>query len=321
MTELSRRTLIAAMAASSVPVASWAQSASTLTLVVPFPAGGSTDALARMIQNGLQTRTGRRVFVENKAGGAGAIGAAQVAKAAGDGSSLLVTFDSHAVIPALVQKPPLDVEKDMQPLLLVGTAPYVLVASSKHEFKSVNDIIAAAKAKPGSLRYGSAGPGTIGHLSMVLLGNTTGTELIHVPYRGAAPALNDLLGGHVDLVCASAAIIAPQVSSLQMRPIVQFGNKRLDVFKDTPTIAEAGHPGLEALAWWGIFAPKATPSSLSQELADHLKAVIADPTLSAKLKETQQMEVVLASPDEFGSFFTRQVKVWGEVVRKNNITM
>lgn len=320
MTNISRRAFLATTVGAFAGSA-FAQSGQVTTLVVPFAPGGSTDALARMIQPGFEARIGRKVIVENKSGGAGAIGAAQVAKSAPDGTSLLVTFDSHAVIPALVKNPPLDVEKDMEPIMLVGTAPYVLVCSTKHNFKTLADVIAAEKAKPGTLRYGSAGPGTIGHLSMVLLGNKTGTDMAHIPYRSAALAVNDLLGGHIDLVCASAAVIAPQATSPQLRTILQFGDKRLDIFPDAQTIVEAGHPALQAYAWWGIFAPKGTPPALQAELAAHLKAALDTPATIARLKDSQQMTVLLSGPTEMRKFFDSQIKTWGDVVRQNKITM
>src|SRR5262245_377214 len=211
--KITRRDVLAGTAALAVAPAyapAWAQS-NTMTLVVPFPPGGSTDALARMIQAPLQTRLNRVVIVENKSGAAGSIGAAQVAKAAPDGSSLLVTFDSHAVIPTILEKPPVDVERDLVPVLLVGTAPYVIAANADLPYKHFADVIAAAKAKPGSVQYASVGIGTLGDPAITLLGNKAGVDLQHVPYRGGGPAMNDVLGGHVDLIAGSAALITPQL--------------------------------------------------------------------------------------------------------------
>ena len=214
-----------------------------MTLVVPFPPGGSTDALARMLQAPLQTRLNRVVIVENKSGAAGSLGAAQVAKSAPDGSSLLVTFDSHAVIPSILDKPPLDVERDLVPVLLVGTAPYVIAANADLPYKSFADVIAAAKAKPGSVKYASVGIGTLGHLAMTLLGSKAGVDLQHVPYRGGGPAMNDVLGGHVDLIAGSAALITPQLEGGKLRPLLQLGRERLSALKEVQTAIEAGFPG------------------------------------------------------------------------------
>src|SRR3954470_3231050 len=213
--KITRRGVLAGAAALAVTPA-WAQSG-TMTLVVPFPPGGSTDALARLLQAPLQAKLGRTVIVENKSGAAGSLGALQVAKSAPDGSSWLVTFDSHAVIPAILEQPPLDVEKDLAPVFLVGTAPYVIAANADTPYKTFADVVAAAKAKPGSVKYASVGIGTLGHLAMTLLGNKTGADLLHVPYRGGGPAMNDVLGGHVDLIAGSAALIVPQLDSGKLR--------------------------------------------------------------------------------------------------------
>jgi len=230
---ITRRDVLAGAAAFAVTPAfspAWAQSG-TMTLVVPFPPGGSTDALARQLQAPLQAKLNRVVIVENKSGAAGSLGAAQVAKSAPDGSSWLVTFDSHAVIPAILEQPPLDVEKDLAPVFLVGTAPYVIAANADTPYKTFADVVAAAKAKPGSVKYASVGIGTLGHLAMTLLGNKTGADMLHVPYRGGGPAMNDVLGGHVDLIAGSAALITPQLEGSKLRPILQLGRERLPAEK------------------------------------------------------------------------------------------
>lgn len=315
--KITRRDMLAGAAALAVTPA-WAQSATT-TLVVPFPPGGSTDALARMLQAPLQAKLNRVVIVENKSGAAGSLGAAQVAKSAADGSSLLVTFDSHAVIPAILEKPPLDVEKDLAPVFLVGTAPYVIAANAELPYKSFADVVAAAKAKPGSVKYASVGIGTLGHLAMTLLGNKSGADLLHVPYRGGGPAMNDVLGGHVDLIAGSAALIAPQLEGGKLRPILQLGRERLPALKDTPTAIEAGFPDFEALAWWGVFAPKDTPTEVIGKLGKDIKEILSEPSVTAKLRETQMMTLILGDAAEFKTFFNKQLDFWGKVVRDNNI--
>ena len=316
--KITRREVLAGAAALAAGPA-WAQSTTTMTLVVPFPPGGSTDALARMLQAPLQTRLNRVVIVENKSGAAGSIGAAQVAKGAPDGSSLLVTFDSHAVIPSILDKPPVDVERDLVPVLLVGTAPYVIAANADLPYKSFADVIAAAKAKPGSVKYASVGIGTLGHLAMTLLGNKAGVDLQHVPYRGGGPAMNDVLGGHVDLIAGSAALISPQLEGGKLRPLLQLGRERLPALKDVQTAIEAGFPDFETLAWWGVFAPKGMPAEMTGKLAKEIREILSEPATSAKLRETQMMTLVLADPGEFNTFFTKQLTFWGKVVRDNNI--
>lgn len=319
----SRRAVLAGTASlAATPIIlspAFAQPTGVTTLVVPFPPGGSTDALARLLQVGLQTKLNRTIIIENKPGAAGSIGAAQVAKATPDGSSLLVTFDSHAVIPAILEKPPVDVEKDLQPVLLVGTAPYVIATNAGRSFKTFADIIAASKDKPGSVKYASVGIGTIGHLAMTVLAKKAGVEITHVAYRGGGPAINDVVGGHVDLVCGSAALITPQLEGGTLRPIMQMGRQRLDILKDTQTAIDAGFTDFEALAWWGVFAPKDTAPAIIESVAKAFKETLADETVSKKLREAQQMTLVAGGPAELGPFFKKQVQDWGKVVRDNAI--
>jgi tripartite-type tricarboxylate transporter receptor subunit TctC len=317
MRKITRRTLLAASAAFAVTPA-LAQPAKVMTLVVPFPPGGSTDALARLLQAHLQTRLGRTVLVENKSGAAGSLGAAQVAKSAPDGNTFLVTFDSHAVIPAILEKPQLDVEKDLMPVFLVGTAPYVIAANASRPFKTFADVIAASKAKPGSIQYASVGIGTLGHLAMTMLAKQAGVDITHVPYRGGGPAMNDVLGGHVDLIAGSAALITAQLGP-NLRPLLQLGSERLPSLKDTQTSMEAGFPDSETLAWWGVFAPTGTPSDIVDSMAKSVKEILSEPAIAAQLRDTQQMSLLLADGKDFGTFFAKQVSIWGKVVRENNI--
>jgi tripartite-type tricarboxylate transporter receptor subunit TctC len=317
MEKISRRVMLAASAAFAAAPA-LGQHATT-TLVVPFPPGGSTDALARVLQAGLQPKLNRTVVVENRSGAAGALGAAQVAKSASDGSSFLVTFDSHAVIPAILEKPPLDVEHDLVPVFLVGTAPYVIAANANRPFKTFADIIAASKEKPGSVKYASVGIGTLGHLAMTVLAKKAGVEITHVPYRGGGPAMNDVIGGHVDLIAGSVALITPQLESGRIRPVMQLGRERLSLLKDTQTAIEAGFPDFETLAWWGIFAPKGTPPDIIANMAKLIREILSEPAVATKLRESQQMTLLLADAKDFGIFFAKQVSFWGQVVRENNI--
>ena len=316
--KINRRELLAASAAFAVTPA-LAQSPKNMTLVVPFPPGGSTDALARLLQSHLQTKLNRIVLVENKSGAAGSLGAVQVAKSPPDGATFLVTFDSHAVIPSILEKPGLDVEKDLMPVFLVGTAPYVLAANANKPYKSFADVIAASKANPGSVKYASVGIGTLGHLAMTVLGKKAGVEMIHVPYRGGGPAMNDVLGGHVDLIIGSAALVTAQLGTNMLRPILQMGRERMAVLKDTPTAIEAGYPDFETLAWWGIFAPKDTPADIIDSMAKSVKEILSEPAVAANLQETQQMSLLLADAKDFQTFFAKQVSIWGQVVRENNI--
>jgi tripartite-type tricarboxylate transporter receptor subunit TctC len=318
MDEITRRGFVATAAAFAVAPAADAEP-STTTLVVPFPPGGSTDALARLLQPTLQERLKRTVLVENKAGAAGALGAAQVAKSPPDGSAFLVTFDSHAVIPAILEKPPLDIEKDLASVFLVGTAPYVIAANAEKPYRSIADVIEACRKQPGAVKYASVGVGTLGHLAMTVIGKRSGVEITHVAYRGGGPAMNDVLGGHVDLIAGSAALITPQLGGGKLRPILQTGRERLPLLKEVPTAIEAGFEDFETLAWWGVFAPQGTPAEVIAPVESAIREALGNPAAARRLQETQQMTLVLGGPKEMDAFLTRQVRLWAQVVRENNI--
>jgi tripartite-type tricarboxylate transporter receptor subunit TctC len=317
MNALTRRQALAA-AASLVCAPALAQQSRIMRLVVPFPPGGSTDALARMLQARLQGMLGQTTIVENMPGAASSLGAANVAKSAPDGMTLLVTFDSHTVIPAMVEHPPLDIEKDLVPVSLVGTAPYVLATHKDKPFKTFKDVLDAAKARPRAVTYASVGVGTIGHLAMTLLGKRAGVEITHVPYRGGGPAMNDLLGGHVDLLCGSIALVAPQLDG-PVRAVAQMGTERLALLKDVQTTIEAGFEGFEALAWWGVFAPSATPPDTLNRLSAAIREALSQREIAAQLQESQQMTLLLGDTAVATPFFAKQTKLWGDVVRENNI--
>ncbi len=268
-------------------------SGNVITLVVPFPAGGSVDAVTRLVQPGLAERQKATMVVENKGGASGSIGAAQVAKSAPDGKTWLFVFDSHAVNPSL-QKLTFDSEKDLTPVMLIGTAPNVLATHPSRSFRTLADLVKAAKDNPGKITYATIGAGSLGHLTMVRLGKQLGIELTHVPYRGGGPALNDAISGHVDLIIGSAALINPQLEGKKLVPIVQFGPKRATSpqLASVPTSAESGAPGIESLAWWGVFAPAGTPAEIIGKFEADLRATLRDERVANTLASSQQIEVL-----------------------------
>jgi tripartite-type tricarboxylate transporter receptor subunit TctC len=288
-------------------------------VVVPFPAGGSVDAIARLAQAGLQQRLGVSVLIENRAGGSGSVGAATVAKAAPDGNTWLFVFDTHAVNPALIPNLSFDTHKDLEPVLLIGTAPNVLATHPSRPYKSLRDLIEAAKAKPDSISYATIGAGSLGHLTMVLLSQQARVRLVHVPYRGGGPAMNDAIGGHVDLIIGSAALVSPQLQAGALRPLVQTGATRQSTLPDLPTASESGFPGFESLAWWGVFAPAGTPKPILDRFRADLSATLREERIAKQLTETQQVSLRLEGPDAFRKFFDDQVRIWGAVVRDNGI--
>jgi tripartite-type tricarboxylate transporter receptor subunit TctC len=317
--KLTRRAVLAAAALPFAAPLAGAQSwpSGPIRLIIPFPPGGSTDALARLVQPGLQQRLGVNVIIENKAGASGAAGTTTVAKSPPDGNTWLFVFDTHSVNPYLMNLQ-YDTEKDLDPVMLVATAPYLLAVNTKHEFKTLADVVAAAKAKPDGLSYASVGSGSIGHLFMVLLQKRTGIKLTHVPYRGGGPAMNDALGGHVDFITGSVALITPQLGSGKLRPIVQTGEKRVTALPDVPTVAESV-AGLTAYTWWGVFAPAGTPKDVIARFNKDLGATIRDERVSKTLTESQLMTLVMSDPEELRKFSVDQGKLWGPVVKENDI--
>ena len=319
MARISRRIMLGTLATSlAVPRLAIAQGQS-IRIVVPFAPGGSTDAVARLVSPGLTQRLGATVVVENRSGAAGSIGADAVAKAKPDGTTWLLTFDSHATIPALLKNPPFDVLADLDPVMLIGGSPYGIATKADKPYRTMADVVAAAKARPDGVSYGSTGNGTIGHLTMILLCERAGVRMTHIPYRSGGLAVNDTVAGTVDMMIGSSALLLPHITGGTLRPLLQFGPERLSGLPDTQTSAEAGFPGLTAEAWWGVFAPHGTPAELVSRMNTALRETLSEERARQIMTQTQQARLVLSSPADFGRFFKEQVETWGRVVRANNI--
>jgi tripartite-type tricarboxylate transporter receptor subunit TctC len=318
MRMLSRRCLL--LGALVAPWAAHAQNwpAGNIKIVVPYPPGGSTDMIARLIQPHMQQRLGTTVIIENRTGGGGSIGTAAVAKSSPDGGTWAMVFDNHAANPFVFPNLPFDTEKDLDPVQLIGTAPYVLSTNPQKPFKTLADVVAAAKAKPGTLSYATVGAGSIGHLAMELLWEQAGVHLVHVPYRGGGPAMNDLIAGHVDLFIASTAQSVPFIQAGSIRALAQAGKTRTSTLANVPAIAES-YPGFEAYAWWGVFAPAGTPKAIVSRFADELAASLRDPRVAKQLNETQQVTFALGGPEELREFVGEQMRLWGPVAREHSI--
>jgi tripartite-type tricarboxylate transporter receptor subunit TctC len=319
MPKLTRRALIAGAAAAPFAASAESWPSGVIRLIAPFPPGGSVDAIARLAQVGLQQRLGATVIVENRPGSSGSIGTAAVAKAAPDGNTWLFVFDTHAVNPTLIPNLPFDSNKDLDPVLLIGTAPNLLATHPSRPYKTIGDVVEAAKAKPNSITYATVGAGSLGHLTMVLLSKKAGVQLVHVPYRGGGPAMNDAIAGHVDLIIGSTALISPQLQAGLLRPIVQTGLARQGSLADVPTANESGFPGFESNAWWGVFAPAGTPKPIVERFNKELAETIKEERVTKALTESQQMTLVMAGPEELRKFNTAQGKLWGPVVKENDI--
>ncbi len=319
MKRLTRRSVV--LAAVAAPFVARAQGwpSGTIKIVVPYPPAGSTDVMMRMVQPALQQRLGTTVIIENRPGASGSVGTAAVAKSAPDGSTWLTVFDNHAANPFVLPSLPFDTEKDLDPVLFIGTAPYLLSTGAMKPYRTIADVIAAAKAAPEKVTYGSVGSGSVGHLAMALLSKQANVQLVHVPYRGGGPAMNDAIAGHVDLLIGSTALSIPQVQSGKIRGVIQTGKARASTLRDVPTAGESGFAGFEAYAWWGVFAPAGTPRALVDRFGAEMKACLSEERVAKQLTETQQVTLVLGGPEEQRRFLADQMRIWGAVAKENNI--
>lgn len=320
-----RRTLLASLAvaaAGALPLGALAQNFPTkpITIIVPFSAGGTTDILARIVGQGLTTELGQSVVVDNKPGAGGNIGGSLAAKAAADGYTLFMgTVGTHAINQSLYKKMPFDPVKDFAPLSRVATVPNLLVAHPSQPFKTVKEMIAYAKANPGKITFGSPGSGASPHVSGELFKSMTGTDLLHIPYKGSAPAMTDLLGGQTSVMFDNMPSAIQHVRSGKLRPIAVTTAKRSPELPDVPTIAEAGVPGYEATSWFGMFAPAGTPKPVLDKLHAALIKVLNQADVKKKIAE-QGGDVVAETPDQFAAFIQAESVKWGKVVKESGAT-
>ena len=319
--KLTRRTVV--LGAVAAPFAARAQTPgwppANIRIVVAYPPGGSTDAIMRLAQPGLQQRLGTTVIIENRSGASGSVGTAAVAKSPPDGATWLAVFDNHGANPFVLPSLPYDSEKDLDPVLLIGTAPYLLATAKSKPYNTLADVIKAAREKPGAISYASVGSGSVGHLAMALLSQRADVKMVHVPYRGGGPAMNDAVAGHVDLLVGSTALSMPQVGVGNLRAIAQTGKERNQFLTNVPTVAESGYPGFEAYAWWGIFAPAGTPKTAIERFGNDMAAALREERIAKQLTETQQVSLTLGGPEVLRKFVAGQMSVWGKVVKDNDI--
>ena len=293
--------------------------AKPVRLIVPFPPGGTVDPLARLLSTRLSQSLGQQFIVDNRPGGSGSIGTALAVKSPPDGYTFLVVFDTHAVNPSLIPNLPFDTVKDLAPLMLVGTSAMAVATAPGKPYKNFGDVIKLAKAKPGSITYGSIGSGSLGHLTMTLVQESGGFKLIHVPFKGGGPLTTDLLGGHVELGIGSVALLVPQVSAGKLRAVAVTGDKRSQAMPDVATLAEQGFPGFSALAWWGIFAPVKTPQNLLDRFHAELTKALKQPELRKQLIEQLGMDLVVSDPATLQKFLLAEMARWDKVVKQHGI--
>lgn len=309
------RGLVLAAAVFALPAAhGQAYPTKPLRLVVPFPPGGSADILGRAIGQKLSEGLGQPVVVENRPGAGTAIAADAVAKAPADGYTLMLgTVSSHAINPALNPKLPFDPVRDFTPISPVASIPFALLVHPSLPVKNVRELVAYARRQPGRLDYSSAGSGTSNHLAGELFESMTGTHLVHIPYRGSAPALQDLIAGRVALMFDLVLTAAPHVKSGAVRGIAVTGATRSTVLPDLPTVAESGLPGYEVSAWFGIFAPAGVPQPVVARLNAEIAKAMAAPDLRQRLV-SQGAEPLTSSPAEFAAYLKSEIAKWAKVV-------
>ena len=291
-----------------------------LRLIVPTAPGGGTDFTGRLVAAKLSEALGQQVVVENRGGGGGSVGADNAAKATADGYTLLLgSIATHAVNPALYKKLPYDHLKDFAPVSLIGTVPNVLVVHPSVPAKSLAEFTAYAKANPGKINYGSSGVGSPPHLSMELLRSLTGINLVHVPYKGAGPALADLLGGQVQAMCTSLAGQITYIKAGRVRALGVTTAKRNPQLPDVPTLVESGVPGYEVTIWYAVFAPVATPKPVVQRLNTEMVKLLNAPEMKERMA-LQGMDPSPSTPEELASFVRIETAKWAKAVKDSGAT-
>ena len=286
-------------------------------IVVPFPAGGSNDIVARVLAQKLTERNGQSFFVENRGGAGGNIGAEAVASSEPDGYTLLLTAPPPLTINAALYK---DMRYDpsgaLAPVALIASVPIVLAVHPSLGINSVQELIARAKAKPGTVFFGSSGNGSTNHLAGELLKSMTGIDIVHVPYKGAAPAMNDLVAGHIPMMFDNIPAVLPQVRAKTINAIAVAGSRRASALPDVPTVAESGVPGFEASAWFGLVAPAKTPAPILAKLESDVETILKMPDVQKRFDELGA-EPGAVSGAKFGKFLANETTKWTKIIRES----
>jgi tripartite-type tricarboxylate transporter receptor subunit TctC len=286
-----------------------------IRLIVPWPAGGSSDATARIVAAKLQETMGQPVIIDNKAGASGIIGTEFVARSAKDGYTLLWAVSNHVTNPMLYKQVPYDPMRDFEPIAVIGYTPFMLVANPELPVRDVKDLVAYAKARPGKVTYATPGHGTSHQLGMQLFASLTGTEMMAVPYKGGAPAINDLLAGRVDLYMEVVSGVEPLVKTGKLRALGVTTQQRVPLLPDVPTIAEQGYPGFELVGYWGLLAPAGTPANVVARLAAETNKALQDEDTKKNLASLALVyEPDGSSPTKFRSFLEAQIPKYAKLI-------
>ena len=292
-----------------------------IRFIVPFPPGGGNDTIARLVGQQMAASMGQQVLVDNRPGAAGALGAQVAAVAPADGYTIfLAGVGSHGLNPNLRKKLPYDAVKDFDAVSLIASAPLLVVVHPSLPVKSVKELVTLAKAKPGVINYASNGAGGSSHLAVELFNMMTATKMLHVPYKGLAPALTDLLSGEVQVMFSSAVAMLPQVRAGRLRAIAMTGNKRSSAIPDIPTVAEAGVKGYETGSWYGVVVPAGTPKYAIDKLSSEIIRITKSPQVTNKLVEEAVIPVG-STPAEFSAYIKSEIARWGKVIKAAQIKL
>jgi tripartite-type tricarboxylate transporter receptor subunit TctC len=287
--------------------------------IIPYTPGGITDNATRMVVQKVQEQTGWNIVVENKPGANSILGADLAARAAPDGYTFLTVIGAHAANATLYAgRLPYDVVKSFAPVSLVGIAPLVMAANNNLPFKDIKELVAYSKANPGKVAFGSSGVGAAAHLTQELLKQVTGADMVHVPYKGTAPALTDLMGGNLQVLTDTASALMPYVRSGKIKPIAVFANKRILGASEVPTVVEAGGPAMEGSTWVLFLAPAATPRDIVNRLSQETAKAIRSPELKAKF-EALGIESVGNTPEQAGKFLDEEIVKWAKVIKAADV--
>ena len=288
-----------------------------IRLIVAWPPGGSVDTIARILQPRLQEVLGQPLVIDNKGGASGSIGAAEAARAAPDGYTWLLAYDTTATNETVMRLPYKTLEA-FAPVSLVATGPLCMVAHKDQPYRSFRDVVEAAKRKPGDISYATSGVGGLAHVATTLLQQQGGFKLDHVPYRGAGPAVQDAMAGHVPLFMSNVVVISQHIKAGTLRPLGVTTPGETPHVPGVPSFAQQGFGGFEAPTWWALLAPARVPAPIVQRMHQALSGVLADPEVKEKIEE-QGADVVASTLEECGRFIRAEIEKWGKVIRDNNI--
>lgn len=291
-----------------------------IRFVVPYPPGGGTDVIARIVQARFQAVLGQPILIDNRAGGGGSLGTGVAAKSPPDGYTVLFTLSSHTINPAIYKKLGFDTAKDFEPVGTVASLPQILVARPDFPANTVAELIAYVKPRPGAVMFASVGNGSPGHLAGELFNLRTGTRVVHVPYRGGGPAINDVLGGQVPLLWVSIPAAAQFVKAGKLKALAVSTVKRSAAFPDVPTVQEAGVPDFEVDSWYAMFVPTKTPAPVIEKLNKALNQVVGEPEIKEKLL-AQGSEAVGGTPDALGKIVSVELIKWDKLVKQAQINV